>query len=143
VLLHVKNSFTWTKQNNSKNKLKPSKHKHKLNTIIRKIISSKISINKQNYKNNYLYLTLGWKGLGIKTQYHAVVHQCVLYHSNRNINMHNYTKTQITHSIVNNPAFNSLMVKVIILNSYLMIILNSYLIVLNIISFNLLHFNSN
>ena len=52
-----KNSFTWTKQNNSKNK-------HKLNIIINKIKSNKISINKQNYKNNYRYLTLGCKGLG-------------------------------------------------------------------------------
>jgi hypothetical protein len=35
---------------------------HKLNIII----SSKISINKQNYQYNYLYLTLGFKGLGIQ-----------------------------------------------------------------------------
>jgi hypothetical protein len=41
-------------------------------------------------------------------------------------------KKQITHNIVNNSAFNILMVKVIILISYLMIILNSYLIVLNL-----------
>ena len=61
-----------TKQNNNKNKHKPSKNKHKLNIIISKIISS-------NYKNNYLYLTLGCKGHGIqdipqRSQYHAVVH---------------------------------------------------------------------
>ena len=58
--------------------------------MISKIISSKISIDKLNYKkNNYLYLTLGCKGLEMKiqdipqgSQYHAVVHQCVLYHGN-------------------------------------------------------------
>jgi hypothetical protein len=68
--------------------------------MISKIISSKISINKQNYKNNYLYLTLGWKGLGIKlqdkpqgSQYHAVVHQCVLYHGNLNIKLGIVLKT--------------------------------------------------
>ena len=73
VVSHVKNSFTWTKQNNSKNKNKLSiiilnkiitKNKHKLNIVISKIKSSKININKQNYKNNYRYLTLGCKGLG-------------------------------------------------------------------------------
>ena len=88
------------------------------------------------------------------SQYHVVVHQCALYHGNLNIKLGsqllcskyaqlNYTKTQITHNIVNNSPFNILMVTVIILNSYLMIILNSYLTVLNIISFNLLHFKSN
>jgi hypothetical protein len=82
VVLHVKNSFEWTKQNNSKNKNKLSiiilnkiitknkhklsKNKHKLNIVISEIKSSKISINKQNYKNNYLYLTLGYKGLVIQ-----------------------------------------------------------------------------
>ena len=82
VVLHVKNSFEWTKQNNSKNKNKLSiiilnkiitknkhklsKNKHKLNIVISEIKSSKISINKQNYKNNYLYLTLGCKGLGLQ-----------------------------------------------------------------------------
>jgi hypothetical protein len=49
--------------------------------MISKIISSKISIYKLNYKNKYLYLTLGCKGLENKyriylkgSQYHAVVH---------------------------------------------------------------------
>jgi hypothetical protein len=65
VVLHVKNTFTWTKQNNSKNKNKLSIILiNKI--IISKIITNKISIDKQNYKNNYLYLTLRCKGLGIQ-----------------------------------------------------------------------------
>jgi hypothetical protein len=65
VVLHVKNTFTWTKQNNSKNKNKLSIILiNKI--IISKIITNKISIDKQNYKNNYLYLTLGCKGLGLQ-----------------------------------------------------------------------------
>ena len=135
MLLHVENSFTWTKQNNSKNKLKPSKHKHKLNTMI----SSKIGINKQNYKNNYLYLTLRCKGLGIKKQDipQRITIACCCS-SVCGISWQPEYKIMfitIVHNIVNNSPFNILKVKVIILNSYL--------IVFNIIPFNLLHFNSN
>jgi hypothetical protein len=74
------------KKQNSRNN---HKNKHKL-----KITISKISINMQNYKNNYLYLTLGCKGLVIKiqdipqgSQYHVVVYQCLLYHDNLNIKL--------------------------------------------------------
>jgi hypothetical protein len=101
VVLPVKNSFTWTKQNNSKNKNKlsiiilnkiitkhthkRSKNKHKLNIIISKIKSSKISIKKQNYKNNFLYFTLGCKGLGYISRITISCCSSVLYHGNLNI----------------------------------------------------------
>jgi len=86
VVLHVKNSFTWTKQNNSKNKNKLlnkiiTKNKHKLNIVISKIKSSKISINKQNYKNNYLGDTIYHTLPNTTTHYHTLPHTTKHYHT--------------------------------------------------------------